>query len=54
MGENCIKSYVKGDYEGFYALKAARKQSQFKAKQSQSPGFGRKLEAMDGQIVNNQ
>jgi len=26
---------MKGDYEEFHALKAARKQSQFKAKQSQ-------------------
>jgi len=26
---------MKGDYEEFHALKAAKKQSQFKAKQSQ-------------------
>ena len=32
MGQIGTKSYMKGDYEGFHALKAAKKQSQFKAK----------------------
>ena len=29
MGQISAKSYMKGDYEEFYALKAAKKQSQY-------------------------
>ena len=38
-----LSVYMKGVYEEFHALKAAKN----KAKQSQTPAFGRKLEALN-------
>jgi len=35
MGKMSLSFYMKGDYEEFHALEAAKKQSQFKAKQTQ-------------------
>jgi len=51
MGRMVVSIYMKGDYEEFHALKAAKKQSQFKAKQSQSPGFGREFWVLVDGIV---
>ena len=35
MGKINVSIYMKGDYEDFHGFGASRKQSQFKAKQSQ-------------------
>jgi len=37
MGEIGVRSYMKGDYEEFYALKASKKQSQSKPNGSLRP-----------------
>jgi len=41
-----LSIYMKGDYEDLNALKAAKKQSQFKAKQSQYAGLRPEIRGM--------
>jgi len=45
MGKMSVSVYMEGIYEEFYALRAAKKQSQTKPNKANMPAIGRKSEA---------
>ena len=53
QGENGAKSYIKGDYEEFQALRRRKNKPNSKPNKANLPAFGQILEGSDGQIANS-